>query len=581
MNGDSFTRFVANFVDELARKGVEHVVISPGSRSTPLAILMCEHPMLKTYVNIDERSAGFFAIGLAKSIKKPVALLCTSGTAAANYYPAVVEAYYSRVPLLVLTADRPHELRDIGAPQVIDQIQLYGKYPKWFVDVAIPEENEGILRYVRTIAGRAVGIAMTKPAGVVHLNFPFREPLVPNLKIENLWGTYENRQEYLSTTIGTQTVNSLQLQAIIEVIKGTQNGLIVCGDQQDSTYKQQVIQLSASLKYPILADPLSQLRTGHKENGIIDCYDTLLKDPEIAEKLKPDVIIRFGAMPVSKPLTTLLRNNPQITQIVIDPSGSYRDTTLNASHIVLCEEATFCETLVKSIEEKAMTPFYQIWLKCHELHRTLLKQALLPITDLFEGKIVNEIQRVLPSESRLMIGNSMPIRDIDTYFRNTPKKIDLYCNRGANGIDGTNSTALGLSVDRSKPTFLLVGDLSFYHDLNGLLAAKVNQLDLTIILINNDGGGIFSFLPQSNEERHFETLFGTPIGLDFSKAVDMYGGEFHSMTSWDQFHQYFSEEWENHGLKVIEIKTDRKSRVKVHRDLLYHVSQEIKKAVFS
>ncbi|APH03964.1 2-succinyl-5-enolpyruvyl-6-hydroxy-3-cyclohexene-1-carboxylic-acid synthase [Bacillus weihaiensis] len=581
MNGDSFTHFVANFVDELVRKGVEHVVISPGSRSTPLAILMCEHPLLKTYVNIDERSAGFFAIGLAKSIKKPVALLCTSGTAAANYYPAVVEAYYSRVPLLVLTADRPHELRDIGAPQVIDQIQLYGKYPKWFVDVAIPEENEGILRYVRTIAGRAVGLAMTKPAGVIHLNFPFREPLVPNLKIENLWGTYENRQEYLSTTIGTQTVNSHQLQAIIEVIKGTQNGLIVCGDQQDSTYKQHVIQLSASLKYPILADPLSQLRAGHKENSIIDCYDTLLKDPEIAEKLKPDVIIRFGAMPVSKPLTTLLKKNPQITQIVIDPSGSYRDTTLNASHIVLCEEATFCKTLVESIEEKAMTAYYQIWLKCHELHRTLLEQALLPITDLFEGKIVNEIQRVLPSESRLMIGNSMPIRDIDTYFRNTPKKIDLYCNRGANGIDGTNSTALGLSVERSKPTFLLVGDLSFYHDLNGLLAAKVNQLDLTIILINNDGGGIFSFLPQSNEERHFETLFGTPIGLDFSKAVDMYGGEFHSMTSWDQFHQYFSEEWENHGLKVIEIKTDRKSRVKVHRDLLYHVSQEIKKAVLS
>lgn len=577
---DSLTRFVASFVDELTRLGVNKAVISPGSRSTPLAMLMAEHPELSCYMNIDERSAGFFALGLAKENKKPVVLVCTSGTAAANYYPAIVEARYSRVPLIVITADRPHELRDVGAPQAIDQIQMYGQYPKWFVDVALPEEQVGMYRYVRTIAGRAVAVSASHPAGVVHLNFPFREPLIPNLGLPNLWETEDERSSYLHTIQGVPELSKTQIQVISGLLKDVTKGLIICGEQNDLAFDSAVKKLSRKLKFPILADPLSQLRSskGDKQ-GVIEGYDSILKDPEMIDTLKPDLILRFGPMPVSKPLMLMLKNNPDITQIIVDPSEEYRDPTLNASHIIVSDHTSFCEDLIEVITETSSSKYYDNWILCNSVFQELVDHELGNVNDLFEGKIVRELQQVLPNGSRLVVGNSMPIRDVDTFFRNTDKEISILANRGANGIDGVVSTALGISAASTNSTFLLIGDLSFFHDLNGLLAAKINNLDLTIILVNNDGGGIFSFLPQSKEEKHFETLYGTPIGIDFSKVVDMYQGQYEKMNSWDQLHSYFQDKWSKKGLKVIEIETDRKTRVKIHREMLNRVSQEIRKVL--
>ncbi|MBM7606052.1 2-succinyl-5-enolpyruvyl-6-hydroxy-3-cyclohexene-1-carboxylate synthase [Metabacillus crassostreae] len=580
MSDNSLTRYVASFVDELSRAGVEQIVISPGSRSTPLAMLFLEHPDVTTYINIDERSAGFFALGLAKSGNKPVALVCTSGTAAANYYPAIIEAHYSRVPLLILTADRPHELRDVGAPQAIDQINMYGKYSKWFVDLALAEENDDMLRYSRTIANRSVGISTANPQGVVHLNFPFREPLIPNLMLPNLWDTHENRKTYLHTSVGVSSMRIKDISTIIEHIEFEQNGIIICGDNQTISYIDEVIKLSDHLKYPILADPLSQIRAGkHRKTGVIDCYDTILKDPDITKHVKPNVVIRFGAMPVSKPLMKLLKNNPGIIQIVVDPSGEYRDPTLNSSHLITCNEDEFCKEMIKSISRREITAYYKKWIFSQLTHDQEIEEALTKMTDLFEGKVVQALQKSLPQQCKLVVGNSMPIRDVDTFFRNTSKEIEVYCNRGANGIDGVVSTALGICAKESEPTFLLIGDLSFYHDLNGLLAAKMNKLNLTVILINNDGGGIFSFLPQSSEEKHFERLYGTPTGLEYAKVVEMYGGEFNRINSWEGFQSYFDSTWANEGLKVLEIQTNRNTRVKVHRELLDHVSQEIRKVL--
>ncbi|PMC36923.1 2-succinyl-5-enolpyruvyl-6-hydroxy-3-cyclohexene-1-carboxylic-acid synthase [Bacillus sp. UMB0899] len=577
---DSLTRFVASFVDELTRLGVKKAVISPGSRSTPLAMLMAEHPELSCYMNIDERSAGFFALGLAKENNRPVVLVCTSGTAAANYYPAIVEARYSRVPLIVLTADRPHELRDVGAPQAIDQIELYGSYPKWFVDVALPEETVGMYRYVRTIAGRAVAASTTHPAGVVHLNFPFREPLIPNLGLSNLWEMEDDRPSYLHTMQGMPELSTKQVQAIADIMKDVTKGLIICGEQNDKSFISAVKELSRNLKYPILADPLSQLRSGiGDKKGIIEGYDSILKDQEIMNVLKPELIIRFGPMPVSKPLMLMLKNNPDITQIIIDPSEEYRDPTLNAAHMVVCNHTAFCEDLSDIIGETYQNTYYDDWILSNNIFQDMMEHELENINELFEGKIVRELQHVLPNGSRLVVGNSMPIRDVDTFFRNTDKEIGVLANRGANGIDGVVSTALGISAASTEPTFLLIGDLSFFHDLNGLLAAKMNDLDITIILVNNDGGGIFSFLPQSNEEKHFETLYGTPIGIDFSKVVEMYQGSYEKIKSWADLHTYFHDKWSIKGLKVVEIETNRTTRVKIHRELLDRVSQEIRKVL--
>ncbi|MCM3444425.1 2-succinyl-5-enolpyruvyl-6-hydroxy-3-cyclohexene-1-carboxylic-acid synthase [Metabacillus halosaccharovorans] len=577
---DSLTRFVASFVDELTRLGVNKAVISPGSRSTPLAMLMAEHPKLSCYMNIDERSAGFFALGLAKEKKKPVVLVCTSGTAAANYYPAIVEARYARVPLIVLTADRPHELRDVGAPQAIDQVQMYGNYPKWFVDVALPEEEVGMYRYVRTIAGRAFAISASHPAGVVHLNFPFREPLIPNLSLSNLWEAEDDRLSYLHTIQGLPQLEKSQIKDIADIMKGIAKGLIICGEQNDSEFISAVKEMSGKLKYPILADPLSQLRSGKSDKqGIIEGYDSILKDPEMINILKPELIIRFGPMPVSKPLMLMLKNNPDITQIIVDPSEEYRDPTLNAAHMIVCNHTKFCEDLSEILEECVSNQFYNDWILSNTIYQDMIEHELGQINDLFEGKIVRELQHALPDGSCLVVGSSMPIRDVDTFFRNTDKEIRVLANRGANGIDGVVSTALGISAVSIEPAFLLIGDLSFFHDFNGLLAAKMNNLDLTIILVNNDGGGIFSFLPQSKEEKHFETLYGTPIGIDFSKVVDMYQGEYEKINSWDELHTYFRDKWSNRGLKVIEIETNRTTRVNIHRELLDHVSQEIRKVL--
>ncbi|KKI88889.1 2-succinyl-5-enolpyruvyl-6-hydroxy-3-cyclohexene-1-carboxylate synthase [Bacillus sp. SA1-12] len=577
---DTFTRYVANFVDEMVSSGVDTAVISPGSRSTPLAILMAEHPKLTCYINVDERSAGFFALGIAKSQKKPVALLCTSGTAAANYYPAIVEAHYARVPLLVLTADRPHELRDVGAPQAIDQLHMYGNYPKWFVDLALPEEQPGMLRYVRTVAARAVGITETSPAGVVHLNFPFREPLVPNISLSDLWNQQDNRETYLHIPNTSSFLAKKEIGVIASIIQGSSKGLIICGEQHDDAFKKEILKLSDHLKFPILADPLSHLRSmSEMTTGVICSYDSLLKDPVLGNELKPEIVIRFGSMPVSKPLMLMLKNNPDIIQIVVDQAGIYRDPTLNASHLAACNETLFCESLLKMVSEKQESRFYQSWFKSDEVYWEMINHSMEQTQEMFEGKIVWELQKLLPERSRLFVGNSMPIRDIDTFFKKDKKDITLLANRGASGIDGIVSTALGVSADVTKQTYLLIGDLSFYHDLNGLLAATRNQLNITILLVNNDGGGIFSFLPQSNEEKHFETLYGTATGLDFSHAVKMYNGMYHRVESWHELHTAFHTAQKVMGLKVIEIPTDRKNRVKFHRELLDHVSQEIRKVL--
>ncbi|WP_078544371.1 2-succinyl-5-enolpyruvyl-6-hydroxy-3-cyclohexene-1-carboxylic-acid synthase [Litchfieldia alkalitelluris] len=574
-NTDSLTSYVAAFVDELVRVGVKDVVISPGSRSTPIAILMAEHSEMTTYLNIDERSASYFALGIAKARKVPVALLCTSGTAAANYFPAVVEANLSRVPLIVITADRPHELRDVGAPQAIDQNQLYGKHTKWFVEMAIPERSDEMIRYVRTVASRAAGKAISAPAGPVHLNIPLREPLVPNLSQEKLFtkGRKPLSQE-VNMVIGKAQLSDFQAQGIASQINGKEKGLIICGDFDDKEFAQQVTLLAEKLNYPILADPLSQLRSGkHSKDLILDSYDTFLRNQDFIESYTPEVIIRFGAMPISKALLLYLKKKRDVLHLVVDGDGGWREPTMTASEMVYCGEAEFCDKLVHFISEAKQSIWTNDWKRINEVTREQLKH-IEEDNGIFEGKVFQQLQDLLPSESILFVGNSMPIRDLDTFFVNQTKPITILANRGANGIDGIVSTSLGISTTGRK-TVLVIGDLSFYHDLNGLLAAKQNNLDLTIVLINNDGGGIFSFLPQSKEEKHFEYLFGTPTGLNFEHTVKMYGGQFSSIKTWPEFKGIFEHSLKSKGLNVIELRTDRGTNLRDHRNLWNRVSQEI------
>lgn len=570
------TNYIGSFIDELAAIGVSQAVICPGSRSTPLAIMACAHPEIKTHVLIDERSAAFFALGLAKARHKPVMLICTSGTAGANFYPAVIEAHYSRVPLLIVTADRPHELRDSGAPQSIDQQFLYGSYVKWFTDLALPEERKEMIPYVRRIALRAGSEAARQPSGPVHVNVPLREPLLPDL--ESLPFKKEKAEKKLLHAGSRVSETKIEFfETLIQELENKKKGLIVCGELADDETRESVIKLSRHLQYPVLADPLSNLRnSGNDSHTIIDAYDSLLKDETIKDILFPEIVIRFGPMPVSKPLFQLLQKHSEVNQIVVDPGGGWRDPTLNSSWMLDIRETMFIQTVLDHIDPIKDSSWLKKWKFVNDRFRFCLNRMDME-DDWFEGKIYQVLQPLIPEHSSVFLGNSMPIRDADTFFETENRSYRLFANRGANGIDGVVSTAIGVREATMRPVTLVIGDLSFYHDLNGLLACKTLKIPLTVILINNDGGGIFSFLPQSTEKLYFETLFGTPTGLDFEHAAKLYGGDYTAPDSWEQFKEAYKNIINAPGLHVIEVKTNRGNRVEIHRNLLQKVSREIRK----
>lgn len=560
---ETLTRYVANFVDELVQTGLTDVVLSPGSRSTPLSMTFAEHESVNHWIHVDERSAAYFALGIAKEQQKPVALVCTSGTAAANYYPAIVEAYYSRVPLLVLTADRPHELRNVGAPQAIDQIHMFGQYVKRFEELALPESSEPMLRYVRSKAARAFHTSLDHNPGPVHLNLPFRSPLIPDFSLDHLWGEGSERSFHHAYK-GERTVQPEVIAEIKSRVDQHQKGLLVCGPQTDQELPAAITQLARYLQLPVLADPLSQVRSGqHEKDHVIESYDAILKSPEVREQFVPDFIIRFGAMPVSKPYWLMLQDHPEIEQYVVESYEGFREPSGNEASLIFADGKQFCDTWVNHLESS----FFDVeWLKKWQEANQLAKATLIEDEEgtLSEGHIFTEVLRSFPEEGSLFVGNSMPIRDLDTFMLTTPKSIRTLANRGANGIDGVVSSALGAAAYGKKVT-LVLGDLSFFHDLNGLFAAKQFGLDLRIVVINNEGGGIFSFLPQAEHKKHFEPLFGTPLSLDYSKVIEMYGGQYEEVSSWEQFRDSLGKTSEAKGLSVIEVKTNREENAAWHR----------------
>lgn len=576
-NQEALTAYMASFVDELAQNKVRHAVVSPGSRSTPISLLLAEHPNIEVHINVDERSAAFFALGLAKALREPVAIICTSGTAAANYYPAIVEAYYARIPLIVMTADRPHELRDVGAPQAINQIDLYGKHVKWSVEMALPEKSADMTNYVRTIGARAVAIASNQPSGPVHLNFPIREPLLPFLDQVKKY-----RDHRISPKVeiekGIRILSQSQFEALASRLSEAKRGIIVVGELQDREMRQAIIALAEKLAFPILADPLSLLRSGdHSQTQIIETYDTFLRDDVAKEVLNPDLVLRFGAMPVSKSLLLFLKKHRQAQHLIVDAGAGWREPAGIASNMIYCEESAFCYGVIEQIDHRENQSWLQLWQSVNKA----TKRGLASIRDeaeLSEGKLFLLLNDLMPMNSTLFVGNSMPIRDLDTFFFTNEKNITALANRGANGIDGVVSTALGVSTV-SENTVLVIGDLSFFHDMNGLLAAKLQKQNITILLINNDGGGIFSFLPQASEKEYFELLFGTPHGLDFSHAAKLYGAKYNNASTWDEFQQVFTQSFSEPGLKIIEVQTERESNLVKHRELWKFVSQEIKDVI--
>lgn len=569
---EQLTRYVCNFVDELARSGMEHVVISPGSRSTPLALAFAEHIGIKEWVLVDERSAAFFALGLAKSTGKPVAMICTSGTASANYYPAVIEAYYSQVPLIVLTADRPHELRDVDAPQAIDQMNMYGDYTKWFHEMALPESSPRMLDYARSKAARAVHTSIAE-SGPVHLNFPFREPLGLDFELDGIWGTGTDESFY-PVVGGQRGLEKAERTLLLQELQDLKKGLLVAGPGIDPETAKALLQLANQWQLPILADPLSQLRQvpGTNLSAVIETYDALFKTDTMRKKLKPDFIIRFGAMPVSKTYRFFVEEHAEVKQYIVTDRLNFREPTGNRTSFIQAEPKKFAHQLEGILTEiDADSEWLSIWRN----YNTEAKRILSRNDDSFtEGTVVLELTKQIPRQSVLFSGNSMAIRDLDTFMFSGNETFRVLANRGANGIDGVISSACGVAASGQRTT-LLIGDLSFYHDMNGLFAAKHYQLPLTIVLINNGGGGIFSFLPQANDQSHFEALFGTPLELDFAHAAALYGASYVKPDNAIDFAHALSMSYDHEGLSIIEVCTDRHENEQWHRSKWQEVNEKI------
>lgn len=571
---ESLSVYVTHFVDGLIKSGLQDVVLSPGSRSTPLAMTFSTHDQVKEWMIIDERSAAFFALGIAKQTNRPVALVCTSGTAAANYYPAVVEARLSRVPLVVLTTDRPHELRDVGAPQAIDQIHMFRNEVKWFHEMALPENTPHMRSYVRQKAIRAMQIARSEKQGPVHLNFPFREPLVPDFSLEGLWEDPETSVTSHVPLEGKRVFSEEQARDVLHILGEKKRGVIVCGPQTDPTFARSIIQFASAWGLPILADPLSQLRTGkHEKAWMINGYDAMLRSKEVREALAPDFIIRFGAMPVSKSYLFYVQEHAHVPQMVVENSEGYRDPSYNLSHFIYADQCSVAETLARVGGDR---PVEQSWFDTWKQLDAIVDPhvAVEQEEGVTEGSVVRTIRQLIPSETTFFIGNSMAIRDVDTFFTSSEKELALLANRGANGIDGVVSSAIGAATAGKRVT-LLIGDLSFYHDMNGLLAARQYDLDITVVLVNNDGGGIFSFLPQASDPTHFEKLFGTPTHIDFKHAVAMYQGAYELPTSNTAFAEALEKSYERSGLTVIEVHTERRENAGWHREIWQAIEQEM------
>ena len=577
--------YIAALVDEFYQLGVRHAVFSPGSRSTTMAMLFKEHEGFETYMNIDERSASFMALGIAKAHKEPTVLVCTSGSAVAHYLPAVLEAQYSGVPLIVLSADRPHTLLHVGAPQTVDQHKIFGTAVNYYEELAVPQESH-YYTYPRQVARKAYMKAMDTKKGPVHINVPLFEPLVPELSrnhFEAGRSSFKVVKPNYSSVFGCDNRNNLtHFNNAVDIAHGN-NGtneindlleryeriLILAGPQIDIDEANTIRSFGEALQAPILADPLSNVRRrynsadnqSNKEgidanNVVISTYDALLAGQALWRELKPDCVIQFGQIVVSKRVQQMIASWTDVEYIEVNPTMDSMNPTGKTTMHVQASIDVFTHLYGKNNRSDT---YLNIW---QRLEQEGKKQLSLAIDEphCFEGRTIRELQEYIPEDGQIFVANSMTIRDFDYFWFSGESKAVLFGNRGVNG---TISTALGLAVN-GRPTYLVTGDLSLFHDLNGLAVAKTHNLNLTIILHNNDGGGIFEYLPQKGT-KHFDYLFSTSQGLDYSGAAKLYGCGYTKISSPDELSSVLAKIGQESGVHIIEIPTNREYSRELHK----------------
>jgi 2-succinyl-5-enolpyruvyl-6-hydroxy-3-cyclohexene-1-carboxylate synthase len=591
---NSNTALASAFVEELARSGLKRAVLSPGSRSTPLAVALWREAAIEVTVIVDERSAAFFALGAAQATGEPVALLCTSGTALANYHPAVAEADESAQPLIVLSADRPPELRGIGAGQTIDQIKTFGESVRWFCEVGTHEANDAGLLHMRSVACRALVRARGEiRPGPVHLNLPWREPLSP-VPVEGavtatdplaLHGRDENRPLTAVTRVDLEPTRFI-LDEVAGHIGDAIAGVIIAGRQTDPELREPLVHLARASGFPILADATSQLRLGpHDRSYVVTTYDTLLRDEHWAKGVVPELVLRFGELPTSKPLRQWLVASGA-DQIVVDPTGGWNEPTGRAAAI-LRADPTECASGWAARLEREERPAPHTWLAAEAAALVAIDAELggvggigatgpqvdpgplpgatgpaAPAPPVTEPSLHLALGRAHADGDLVYTASSMPIRDQETFLGPGSADVLLLCNRGANGIDGLVSSGIGAAHASGRPTTIVTGDLGLLHDIGGLAALRDASTPVRILVIDNGGGGIFHFLPQRQAlgSEEFEALLGTPRGVSVERAAALFDVPYRRLESLADLPAALAA-----GTGLIEVRTDRATNVAAHR----------------
>ncbi len=564
--------FCGAFFAELKAAGVTDVVLSPGHRSAPLAV-SADRASLRIAVQLDERSGAFFALGMARALRGPVALICTSGTAAANYLPAVIEANRSGVPLIVATADRPAELRGWGSNQTIDQFQLYGSATRWFAEMPVASESTPAV--ARRFAARAVVAAGGPNPGPVHLNFPLRSPLRPDGGVPALFAAPDRPISAAITPVPPPEASSVILDAIAEY----ERGVIIAGTLNPGSVEvADILEVAGAAGWPIVAEPTSQLRVsaGSTRAAVVSNGDYLVQDPEFAAEHRPDAVLLVGAAPPVRALRSWPGDACSRVIIVGDGPEWTNESFTFTDAVRFDPGAVFTAVRSSLAAFSGRVEWPETWRRADGAVSTALKKALVD-APMFEGRVVAALAEVIPDDASLFVGNSMAVRDVNTYWPARDVLIDIYSNRGASGIDGIVSSALGVAAASGRPVVALLGDVSLLHDLSGLVAASRSGLPLIVVVTNNDGGGIFSFLPIADlgDDVRFQDLFHAPHGADLGSIVSGLGIAHTVVDSSAELQRSVFVGLGASGPSVIEVRIDAAESVKTHRAVTTEVRRTL------
>jgi 2-succinyl-5-enolpyruvyl-6-hydroxy-3-cyclohexene-1-carboxylate synthase len=563
--------FAATLVDELARAGLTDAALAPGARSAPLAVALARHPGVRLHVFVDERSAGFFALGAAKRAGRPAAVLCTSGTAAANLHPAVLEAHHARTPLLVLTADRPPDLRGTGANQATDQLKLYGDAVRWFCEVGVPSADQADGRYWRSLASRAWAAATTRPAGPVHLNLAFAEPLVASEPGTAAPGRPDGAP-WTAAPPAASAAAPAEVERLAAAVRGARRGLLVAGWDADLD-PAATDAFAAATGWPLLADPLSGARRGRQA---ISTYDALLRLPGFAAAHRPELVVRVGAAPTSKVLTGWL--DPSVPQVTVDPGGGWPDPGRSASVRLVADPSALLAAVAAAAGPPAGAGRGWLggWLDAELAARAAIDGFLEGLEEPFEGRVARDLVAALPDGATLVVGSSMPVRDVDA-FAGPREGLRFVGNRGLSGIDGFVATALGVAAAADGgPVAALCGDLTLLHDASTLLGAAGRREGVVLVVCDNDGGGIFSFLPHARLPAElFEPLFAAPHGLDLAALAAAARLPCRRVEKAGELRPTLDAALAAGGTSLLLVRGDRAANLARHRELLAAVAAAV------